>query len=473
MAKRLNDEELAEAVRLYQSGVEIPEVAQVFGVSRSQIYRRFQQAQVALRPSPGQTISSTDLNHAAELVRLGRSVRSVAQELELPRSQLDRRLRELGVPIRTQSEATRIRNRQNGRRRQAAEASADWVIQQFVEGDDPLAEIASQIGSDASAVRAILLESGFTTEDIRRRRGQRTGRLQMAEEREGFDATAVAGDYVDGLTLAETATKYDVSVPTVVRILAERSVKPRQRKWEARDSAFRQLTPEGAYWLGFIEADGNLSRSERLLTLRLSDRDRTHLLRFASWLELPPEAVSTRVTRSGFTECLLSVTSGEIGSDLRRYGIVPGKSKEWSGGFAVPEELLPDFIRGWFDGDGMAAWKEKPRTVHNGCVGRVMVCGLTESIIWLAEELGRWVPADQIRLRRPGGRPDHYLELNITRKDGIARFAEVIDGSPRLERKWSKLDFHLSQWRRHGMARWSRTAEIAAILRESSESGAL
>lgn len=43
-------------------------------------------------------------------------------------------------------------------------------------------------------------------------------------------------------------------------------------------------TPEKAYWLGFIVADGYLNVNRRMLRIKLGDIDKNHLLKYINFL---------------------------------------------------------------------------------------------------------------------------------------------------------------------------------------------
>jgi len=41
----------------------------------------------------------------------------------------------------------------------------------------------------------------------------------------------------------------------------------------------------------------------------------------------------------------------------------------------------------------------------------------------------------------------------------------LVNGYPRLERKWTKLDLHYEQWQKFGNSNWKTDADIAARMR--------
>ena len=109
-------------------------------------------------------------------------------------------------------------------------------------------------------------------------------------------------------------------------------------------------TEEKAYWLGFIYADGSLSKNGNRLLIYLSSQDSEHLRKLASIF-----GREVIVGRHGkYSRAMLTVHSTHIWKQLNSKGIHPGKTyidKPEVMGY-VPSDLVRHFIRGNFDGDG-------------------------------------------------------------------------------------------------------------------------
>lgn len=121
-------------------------------------------------------------------------------------------------------------------------------------------------------------------------------------------------------------------------------------------------TPEKAYWLGFIYADGwvvsNTARRNYELGIQLQSTDDEHLRRFVTAIRGThkityadhtkyicghPEQSVTHVTT-------VRIYSKQIVSDLIRHGVVERKTQ--SAIFPTVDKFFMDFLRGYFDGDG-------------------------------------------------------------------------------------------------------------------------
>lgn len=111
--------------------------------------------------------------------------------------------------------------------------------------------------------------------------------------------------------------------------------------------------PEIAYWLGFLMADGNVKGNS--LTLRLAQKDKSHLLKFRKFLRcdypIRRILVKNKMRQKIYVQFEIRVHSGQIVKDLKKYGIVARKTGR-EAIQNIPFEYIRDFILGYFDGDG-------------------------------------------------------------------------------------------------------------------------
>lgn len=120
------------------------------------------------------------------------------------------------------------------------------------------------------------------------------------------------------------------------------------RKYALDEGYFDDVsTPEKAYWLGFITADGGIIRNAKTnaLRLELAEKDAEHVQRFADALG------SDKPLRFNRGCIGISLDSWYLVESLERLGITQRKSatvEPWDG----PDDLMPHYWRGLFDGDG-------------------------------------------------------------------------------------------------------------------------
>jgi hypothetical protein len=107
-------------------------------------------------------------------------------------------------------------------------------------------------------------------------------------------------------------------------------------------------TPEKAYWLGFIAADGYVRRKpDHSVSIGLKESDKNHLLSFANAVDYDGKLIRGKKNKSW----RINLYGKQIVEDLCRAGVTPDKTtdlKPWAG----PAELMPAYWLGFFDGDG-------------------------------------------------------------------------------------------------------------------------
>ena len=134
------------------------------------------------------------------------------------------------------------------------------------------------------------------------------------------------------------------------------------RKHYFDENYFEKIdTEEKAYWLGFIAADGCVSKSSEYnsyrLTINLSYVDKNHLEKFKKCIGANDIAIEECINIKGFSNpngtitVRLVLNSYKLCMDLAKYYIKPKKSYD----IEIPnidDNLMPHYLRGLFDGDG-------------------------------------------------------------------------------------------------------------------------
>lgn len=118
---------------------------------------------------------------------------------------------------------------------------------------------------------------------------------------------------------------------------------------------------EKAYWLGFIAADGCISKASEYnsyrLSINISDIDKSHLELFQKCIDASDVEIKTYKNISGYSSkdgtltSRIVLNSYKMCTDLMKYNIHERKSYDIR--FPkIRDDLKPHFIRGYFDGDG-------------------------------------------------------------------------------------------------------------------------
>jgi transposase len=165
--------------------------------------------------------------------------------------------------------------------------------------------------------------------------------------------------YLAGASAKEAATQFGFSRSTGQNVLKRREIPTRplsesRRRYAVDESFFDSIdTPDKAYWLGFLTADGVIGDSFVRIHLQLGDTD--HLSKFAASLR-SEQPVSFRENgshdRVSARQAMIIISSIKLAQSLHRLGVTPKKTFIVRPYEEVPETLLADYWRGVFDGDG-------------------------------------------------------------------------------------------------------------------------
>lgn len=113
-----------------------------------------------------------------------------------------------------------------------------------------------------------------------------------------------------------------------------------------------------AYWLGFIAADGYIRSKAKYnnlaLGICLSNKDKEHLLKFKTDIEATNPILDFQENRYGTINSRILITDEHLCNRLIELGIVEHKSLtlQFPSADLLPQHLVNDFVRGYFDGDG-------------------------------------------------------------------------------------------------------------------------
>ena len=171
-------------------------------------------------------------------------------------------------------------------------------------------------------------------------------------------------DYKNGKSMRQIEIDYGVTRTTVSRYLTKLGIKTtvgnHHRTYSHKEDFFHTIdTEEKAYWLGFMFADGYISNNDNRygqdqFGLSLAEEDIGSLYQFKKALDAtnPVHIYNRNSNTKGQSLCRLQLTSQQTVDDLIMHGCKKQKSHILQPPIDVPNELIPHFIRGFFDGDG-------------------------------------------------------------------------------------------------------------------------
>ena len=171
--------------------------------------------------------------------------------------------------------------------------------------------------------------------------------------------------YYETYSTPTIAKEFNTSPYCIRRILRQQGVKllssteiPRLRY--PKNSDFFEIidTPQKAYWLGFLYADGNITKNEIYLGLQISDEE--HIKKFQKAIGAINNKICYPITRRDgkeYPQARISFRDKKMVEDLIDKGCTPNKTYTLTFPYnKIPENLYSHFIRGIMDGDGDIGW---------------------------------------------------------------------------------------------------------------------
>lgn len=223
------------------------------------------------------------------------------------------------------------------------------------------------------------------------------------------DLKSLLQDAQNGTSVNQLMKKYHLGYSRLTNILSQNNIKvalpPKEQDSTFLNDIFEVIdTEEKAYWLGFIYADGYVSKEDSpknhkyLFEMTLSEKDKTHLEKlrtfFNSKKELIKHSFNSNVKKDACSY-RLSRQNKKLWTDLVNKGCVPNKSLilTFPDETILPSDLKLHFIRGYIDGDGWISCNKKQDLNHMG------LCGSKEFLIEIENILGkgRWSNSGQIK----------------------------------------------------------------------------
>jgi len=196
-----------------------------------------------------------------------------------------------------------------------------------------------------------------------------------------------------------------------------------------RFDAFSKRDAETAYWAGFVMADGCIRDGGEFL-MNVHEQDKSHIERFAKWMELEDKAVYSSSGRNGSgPQSKIHLKHQRLLLDLAAWGVVPRKSYRFSEP-QVPSELFPHFVRGWFDGDGYVSLRKTKE--------RCRITGNKSAMEWLGSQIASQCSGTILPKVVEHKDGQAWAKLCLSGANNVFAFAQWMQpcANPRLDRKW-------------------------------------
>lgn len=222
----------------------------------------------------------------------------------------------------------------------------------------PIEEVKKQIdlGLNITELANLYNISRPTMSRIIKENNLQTKKILQLERCKNIDEDTICFLYENGKTIKEISNLLDVSTTVIKSRLIKNNIKIRDnssshKKYKEDDSYFDIInTNDKAYFLGFICADGWLTNQGRL-GIEVSKKD-SEIIYWAK-----EQLQSNRPIYEKENSVGINVHSKKIFDTLCSYSIIPNKSLSLDISKVIKlanisEKYIPSFLLGYFDGDG-------------------------------------------------------------------------------------------------------------------------
>lgn len=181
------------------------------------------------------------------------------------------------------------------------------------------------------------------------------------------------------ISISECAKKFNMSRDTLTKYLKEQCSEHYIHKYNVDETYFSKIdSEEKAYWLGFLTADGCIFKNRPSIRLALSEKDYAHVEKFKKALK--SDHTITIVPAGGYTDkngkhsmaASITIQNKKLYNDLINLGFTSAKSLNEKP-VELPENLIPHYIRGIFDGDGWISFSDKHRDLGFGMGKEILI----------------------------------------------------------------------------------------------------
>lgn len=242
-------------------------------------------------------------------------------------------------------------------------------------------------------------------------------------------------------TSKELAKEYNISPSWVSGIWKQAGLKGKTNRTYYLDETFFDTidSDEKAYWVGFIAADGCIyhptDNRQDILSITLQNEDKEHLEKFKQALKTQkPLSYHQRCDRQYVS---LQISSNHLVQSLKNIGIDYRKTYDvkWP---RLPEEFIPSYIRGYFDGDGSISKNIQINKMHRVNIG---IVGFEENLQNFQKYLSQKNIRSLIVLDKRENKytKQNFANLSFTNKKEKNKFLHLIydNATVYLDRKYT------------------------------------
>lgn len=368
-------------------------------------------------------ITTEAMSRAIELYKSGLSTIKVSTITGISLSTLQNKFKKLNIT------------------RSLSEANIRWTMEsmqkaiQFYEAGHNLSEASNLTGISTHSIRRELQSNKQAVE--KHKWSVKKQKIPKLEE-----AITL---YKSGMPMLQVASQTGICMATLqsnLKLLGlSRSNKENSRKYYVNHDFFEIIdTIKKAYWLGFIYADGYVTRVQygKRVGIAINEKDEKHLEKLKHALD-STYPINHYVNRSNFgtaSYVRLLMASEKMFDDLNQHGATERKSLTltFPNENIVPNHLISHFVRGYFDGDGSFS---KCGKITNGMY-HIKICG-TKAFL---ETLAKLFDCESLKLQKRHKNDINDFSLDIGGSRQVIRIANYMyqdsTSETRLTRKYRR-----------------------------------
>ena len=243
------------------------------------------------------------------------------------------------------------------------------------------------------------------------------------------------------MTVSKMAEKYGCKRHQIYYILEKNHVQLRtnseaKRKYTINENYFDDIdTPDKAYILGLLYADGynNPNNNSIVLSLDIKDKKLLEEIKKKCGSNKPLNCYTYK-HKDGYVDrrpCILTLTSKHMCESLAKHGMISNKSFVLTFPTFLSPNLYSHFFRGYFDGDGCLYHNKKENKNLIQLTSSKIFC--IEAQKYLQETLGI-----NVYMMHNKGHTDNTWNLRIFAKSYVKKFMDWIyqDATIYLHRKY-------------------------------------
>lgn len=268
--------------------------------------------------------------------------------------------------------------------------------------------------------------------------------IEIKGNKKNIDNDKVTSLYNDGsYTMSMICEIFGVSKFKIRTLLKNNGVISKtSKKYNYNDNIFENIdNEEKSYWLGFLYADGYVRKRKGIgseLKLKLSIKDKEHLIKFKQFISSDINIPLVYEENKNSKCYKISINSNKIVNDLINKGCINKKTRVIKFPDFLDNELIPHFIRGYFDGDGSISFSNKQICLN-------FVSGSINFLKDLAKELANETNCKEANLV---GSSNNFKYIQFSAKDDLYKLYDYLykKSNFHMDRKFDKYTYIIENY---------------------------